>query len=330
MILLQIAGGLGNQMYQYALARKLAGKGDGIILTDRYLLGVQLQPARKYRLDKFCVQTTPVPWHHVLRFNPVEFATRLVRRSLPKGLAARVLGRMERLGWKSTCDYRFYKYQPHQPKPPLQVGATVAERHFHFDPEVLNLSGDILLMGYWQTEKYFSDIAPQLRADFQLRRPLEGEDARVAAQMREALSVSLHIRRGDKAVAKDFNGTTPEFCVRALEWFRSRLPSPRFFVFSDDWEWARQHVPEAPDVVYVSHNSVGQDVEDWKWAENLHLMSLCQHHVIAPSSFSWWAAWLNPSPDKIVLSPPYQRWLNFPNCDTSDVIPESWIQLDDR
>lgn len=330
MILLQVAGGLGNQMFQYALARKLAGKGDGIILADRYLLGVQLQPARKYRLHKFCVQTTVVPWHHVVRYNPLEFATRLVQRSLSKGLAKRVIYRMERHGWKSTCEYRFYKFQPDQPKPPLRIGMTVTERHFHFDPEVLTLTGDTLLMGYWQTEKYFSDIAPQLRADFQPRSPLEGEDARLAAQMRETLSVSLHVRRGDKAVAADFNGTTPEFCLRAMEWCRSRLKRPTFYVFSDDWEWTRRNLPESPDIVLVGHNSLGDDVEDWKWEENLTLMSRCKHHIIAPSSFSWWAAWLNPDPDKIVLSPPYQRWLNFRNCDTSDVIPESWIQLDDR
>ncbi len=329
MILLQIAGGLGNQMFQYAVARKLAGKGDGVVLADLYHLGVQLQPARKYRLEKFCVKAGHASWHHVLAYNPLEFVTRVARR-LPKGLAGRVLYRMSRHGLKSTCDYRFYRYQPDKPKPPLKIGKTVSERHFHFDPELLELSGDMLLMGYWQTEKYFSDIAHQLRTEFQLRTPMEGEDARVAAQMQECLSVSLHIRRGDKAVAKDFNSTTAEYCQRAVEWFRSHLGSPKFFVFSDDWEWTLQHLPEAVDIVYVSHNSIGQDVEGWNWEENLSLMSHCRHHIIGPSSFSWWAAWLNPDPDKIVLSPPYQRWLNFPNCDTSDVIPEAWIQIEDR
>jgi hypothetical protein len=86
----------------------------------------------------------------------------------------------------------------------------------------------------------------------------------------------------------------------------------------------RQHLPAGQDIVHVDHNDEIHDYED------LRLMTQCRHHIIAPSSFSWWGAWLNPNPEKIVLSPPHHRWLNFPNCDTRDVIPESWIQLDDR
>ena len=97
-----------------------------------------------------------------------------------------------------------------------------------------------------------------------------------------------------------------------------------FFIFTDDWEWVRQNLPAGPEVVHVDHNDEKADYED------LRLMTQCRHHIIAPSSFSWWGAWLNPNPDKMVLSPPHQRWLNFRNCDTSDVIPPSWVQMDDR
>lgn len=330
MILVQIVGGLGNQMFQYAAARRMASKGDGVVVADLFELGIQVQPVRKYRLNSFNVQAACAPWHHVLRLNPGEFACRMARRFLPPKVSKRLLHRAERLGWKSSCHYRVFNYKPDQPKPALKIGRTVSERHFHFDPEVLGLSGDLLMMGFWQSEKYFADIAPQIRAEFQLRAPQEGMDLALAGQMQKTASVSLHVRRGDKATAKDFNASDATYCLRAVEWFRSRLANPVFFLFTDDWEWVRQHLPEAPDMVYVSHNSIGEDLEDWKWEENLRLMSQCKHHIIAPSSFSWWAAWLNPSPDKIVLSPPHRRWLNMPNCDTSDVIPDSWIQIDDR
>lgn len=324
MVLVQISGGLGNQIFQYATALRLASQGDGVVLSDLYFLGLHLQPPRKYRLDKFHVRSRVVPWHHVWRYSPAEFLARVARRQLSAHVARRLLGIAARQGLESSCRYRFHEHEPSLPLPPLKQGKVVSERHFHFDPEVLSLSGDCVLVGYWQSEKYFADIALQLRAELQVKTPQIGQDLAVAVRMQQSQSVSLHVRRGDKATAKDFNGSTAEYCRRAVAWFRSRLSSPVFFVFTDDWDWVRQHLPEAPDMVHIRHNGDDQDYED------LRLMSGCQHHVIAPSSFSWWGAWLNPNPDKLVVSPPHQSWLNFRNCDTSDVIPDSWVQLDDR
>ncbi|MBB5030467.1 alpha-1,2-fucosyltransferase [Prosthecobacter vanneervenii] len=324
MTLVEISGGLGNQLFQYAMARRLALRGDGIMHADLYQLGLpQNQPPRKFRLDLFhsCVQ--PLPWHCVWRYSKREFLDRLTRRYLPKKLARRLLSLAARRGLKSPCAYRFDACVSGRPKPMLQIGMVVSERQFHFDPEVLDLSGDLLLMGYWQTEKYFADIAPQLRAELQVKTPQTGQNLAVGCQMRAQQSVSLHIRRGDKAVAKDFNGSTAEYHQRAMAWFRERLSNPVFFVFTDDWDWVQQHLPAAPDVIHVNHNSQDQEYED------LRLMSQCRHHIIALSSFSWWGAWLNPSPDKLVVCPPHKRWFNFPNCDTVDIFPDTWVQIDD-
>ncbi|MBE2286410.1 MAG: alpha-1,2-fucosyltransferase [Prosthecobacter sp.] len=324
MILFEVAGGLGNQMFEYATARRLAAQGDGVLLADVYFLGLYLQPQRRYRLDKFQVQCRVVPWHHVWRYSPLEFMTRVMRRQLPAAIFKRLLAGAARRGVKSACCFRFDSYQPDLPKPALKKRKVAAERHFHFDPEVLSLSGDCLLVGYWQSEKYFADIASQLRTELQVKTPQQGQDEQMAARIRRSQSVSLHVRRGDKATTKDFNGSSSEYCARAVAWFRERLSSPVFFVFTDDWDWVRRNLPEAPDMVHVSHNGDDQEYED------LRLMSQCQNHIIAPSSFSWWAAWLNPNPDKLVLAPPHHRWLNFRHCDTSDVYPKSWVQLDDQ
>lgn len=323
MTLFQISGGLGNQLFQYAMARRLALRGDGILHADLYQLGMQLQPPRQFRLDLFHARVLALPWYCVWRYSKREFLDRLVRRYLPENLGRRLLSLAARRGFKSPCAYRFDACIPGRPKPMLQIGKVVSERQFHFDPEVLNLSGDLLLMGYWQTEKYFADIAPQLHTELQVKTPQAGQNLAVGNHMRAQQSVSLHVRRGDKAVAKDFNGSTPEYHQRAMAWFRDRLSSPMFFVFTDDWDWVKQHLPEAPDVVHVNHNGQDQDHED------LRLMSQCRHHIIALSSFSWWGAWLNPSPDKLVVCPPHQRWFNFLNCDTVDIFPDSWVQIDD-
>jgi hypothetical protein len=324
MVVCQLSGGLGNQLYQHALARRLAGSQTQEVLWDLYPLQVYLIPPRRLTLERFHSRGRVASWTDIWRLCPQEGAVRMLRRCLPVEGWKRLLGRLQEIGWGSPCRFRFYEYVPAAPMPPLKLGRVVSERHFHFDPEVLALSGDLLLTGYWQTEKYFADAAPQLRKEFQVKKPQEGRNLAIAGRMQVCQSVSLHVRRGDKVTAKDFNPTTYEFCIRAMTWFRQQLTRPVFFIFTDDWDWVRQNLPAGPEVVHVDHNDEKADYED------LRLMTQCRHHIIAPSSFSWWGAWLNPNPDKMVLSPPHQRWLNFRNCDTSDVIPPSWVQMDDR
>jgi hypothetical protein len=97
-----------------------------------------------------------------------------------------------------------------------------------------------------------------------------------------------------------------------------RVVAPHFFVFSDDPAWAMAHLRLDHPVTFVTHNGTARDYED------LRLMSLCQHQIIANSSFSWWAAWLNPNPDKIVMAP--RRWFHDPSLDTRDLLPEKWLK----
>lgn len=324
MVITQVSGGLGNQMFQYATARALERSPSGKVGLDLHPLKLYRNPPRRLVLNHFAARWQNVSWRQIALLSPREALLRGLRQMVSSSAWQDLAPRLERWGCGSPCRYRFYDYKPGKPKLPLQIGRVASERHFHFDPEVLGINGNVLLSGYWQTEKYFFHIANTLRMELQVSSPQTGQNMEVAGSMAGTNSVSLHVRRGDKAVAKDFNGTTAEYCKNAVDWFRQRLSSPVFFVFTDDWAWVREHLPAGPHIVHVDHNDEAHDYED------LRLMSQCRHHIIAPSSFSWWGAWLNPSPDKIVLSPPHQRWLNFPNCDTRDVIPDSWIQIDDR
>ena len=97
------------------------------------------------------------------------------------------------------------------------------------------------------------------------------------------------------------------------------MKSPHFFFFSDDPTWVAAHLRLDGPSTYVGHNDASRNYED------LRLMSLCRHNIIANSSFSWWAAWLNANPDKIVTAP--IQWVATPGINTADVIPASWIRL---
>ena len=109
------------------------------------------------------------------------------------------------------------------------------------------------------------------------------------------------------------------YYAQAVAHIANRVSQPVFFVFSDDHAWAREHLVLSHPVHYVDHNDTAHGYED------MRLMSLCRHHIIANSSFSWWGAWLNPRPDKIVVAP--QRWFNDYDADTRDLCPEGWVRL---
>ena len=134
---------------------------------------------------------------------------------------------------------------------------------------------------------------------------------------RAATAVSVHVRRGDYVsdpAAQSFHGTcSPEWYAAVMKEMVARVEAPAFFIFSDDPQWARSNLPAYEGMHFIDPQSDRRDFED------MHLMSLCCHHIIANSSFSWWGAWLNPSPDKQVIAP--ARWFNQGHNDTQDLLP---------
>ncbi|QAY95063.1 alpha-1,2-fucosyltransferase [Methylovirgula ligni] len=279
MIVIRLKGGLGNQMFQYALGRRLA-------LERKVSLWLDLSSfedrtyafARDYGLDAF--QTC---------------APRLIARSrLP--LYDRVA---------------LFLARP----------APVLEKAYHA-LQALPPGRSLCFEGYWQREEYFAPVAETIRKEFQLKAPLAPERQKIAAQYDDS-AVSIHVRRGDYVLKPEF---TTYFGTCAAEWYgaaiaiiRERVKSPRFFVFSDDPDWARVNLPlrEHP-VQFIDPRPDKRDAED------LHLMSRCAHHIIANSSFSWWAAWLNPMPDKVIIAP--KLWYKgAPEIPVH--VPASWLRL---
>ena len=181
----------------------------------------------------------------------------------------------------------------------------------------------LYLQGYWQSERYFEQHADALRKVFAFRNAPTGPNADLARQIRQDVSVSLHVRRADYADCtrtRAFHGLCdPDYYLGAIEFIRRQVPRFRLFAFSDDPQWVASTLqPHHPDMVVVDHNRGDQSHND------MLLMSMCQHHIIANSSFSWWGAWLNPDPNKIVIAP--RQWFAEAP-DTADLIPKSWIRL---
>ena len=192
-----------------------------------------------------------------------------------------------------------------------------------FIQSILSLRGNIYLNGYWQSEKYCSNIKSIILNDFSVSSPLVGKNKILSEQIQNSQSISVHIRRGDyisNPLFADVIGTCkPEYYQQAISLFNSKLKKTVFYVFSDDIRWAKENLKLSSKIIYVDHNTESNCVED------LRLMSLCKHNIIANSSFSWWAAYLNRNPGKTVIAP--QLWFKDSSLFNKDMIPDSWIRI---
>lgn len=200
----------------------------------------------------------------------------------------------------------------------------VEEKCFcQYEPELLEQLPPVYFKGYFQTEKYFVDIREQLIKDFELNVTLNKANKEMLEKIKSSEAVAVHFRRGDytkKRVADKYGSCSVEYCKNALRYiFEKTNKDLKIFVFSDDINWVKENVKFDFETVYVDINSGKQGYFD------LELMKNCKHNVIANSSFSWWGAWLNQNPEKIVIAP--KTWMKVLD-DDFDIIPTSWTRLE--
>jgi hypothetical protein len=216
-----------------------------------------------------------------------------------------------------------YRHRRRQRALELLGLAPPVRRHtaFRFDEEVLELPGRIRLVGYWQSEKYFKDHEAAIRSEFTRKDPLDEPNVATAAEIEAATAVCVHVRRGDYVSDRQINryhGVLPlEYYISAVELVLRSVPDAHFFVFSDDIGWCRANLSIGGQTTFVDHNR-NQPADD------LRLMALCRHHIIANSTFSWWGAWLATAEDPIVIAP--KQWAVAEDVGP-DLIPKRWIRL---
>lgn len=291
MIVVKLTGGLGNQMFQYAAAKALATRHNVGIKADLSFLNKKADgyTQRHYALAVFKTQLEIASEAEVLKFKRKtnNKITRFLQRSFPF----------------------------------LFTALYAAEHGSAYHTAFKSYPRNTYLDGYWQNEKYFADYRSAIIGAFQPEGTLPAQLIEIGDKIKTINSVSIHVRRGDYInlkSASDFHGTPGiAYYQKAVELVAQHEKNIELFVFSDDIHWCIENLKFDQPVTFISHNYAAV------W--DLYLMSRCGHNIIANSSFSWWAAWLNTNKDKIVIAPEF--WFAGKKSRETGIIPKSWITL---
>lgn len=291
MKIVNILGGLGNQMFQYALA---------------------------LALEKHCGART------VVRIDPRAFngypihngyeLKRIFNVKIPEATVCEV----------TKIAYPFLNYRIWQLCRLLPKRKTIKYewKSMAYDERVFANTHDEYLIGYWQTERYFRPFRQDIIKAFAFP-PFEtgSQNEALSEELKQKCSVAVHIRRGDYLKINNTSGIcTIAYYQKAIARIKEFITSDVFVIFSDDIDWCMEQfgtIIGDADIRFVNWNKGKESYRD------MQLMSLCKHNIIANSSFSWWGAWLNQNPNKIVIAP--SRWMNSEGW--SEIIPEDWITI---
>lgn len=291
MDIVRFKGGLGNQMFQYALLKSLASKNRNVAGS----LGHYIKPSGK---RPFCLKNV---FKNVSFYMVDEMVFEEINRQWKE------IKQNERELTKFLTDYpnRFFWVED-------PVG--VYDKHIY---ETHNCT----FVGFWQTEKYFIQIKEELIKDFQF---FEGEKVLSALKKMFCVSekyISVHVRRGDYLKNPEIYGDicTEQYYKKAIQLIKKKISDPVFVFFSDDIEWVKNRF-WSDDAIYIEE-SMFKHYQAWY---DMCLMSCCSHNIIANSTFSWWGAWLNNRVDRIVIAP--RKWANG-QYDLLDICPESWVRI---
>lgn len=286
MIITRLCGGLGNQMFQYAVGKTLADKVGQELKVDieGYATQIQGDTPRSYRLQFFSLKAEVASPEEIKQYK------------YPYGIISK--------GWRYLKKKIFRKF------------------YLDYHPEIIKNTPQYL-DGFFQSEKYFLKNRDAILNDFKIKPEyISNEMSEFKKIINETPNaVSLHVRRGDyfanNITTKIHGVDLSKYYKEAIALITQKIGTPHFFVFSDDIEWVKQNLNIDGPKTYISSPTL----EDY---QELVLMSFCRHNIIANSSFSWWGAWLNNNPEKIVVAP--TQW-TIKNTDHPNIIPDTWIKI---
>jgi hypothetical protein len=293
MVIAQITGGLGNQLFQYAAAKSL---------SLHHNVPLSLEVSSFYRKE--------LPELEVPRdFELFNFT----------GITEKIIS-VEELS--SLIDLKKTNVLPKMIIPAYRKDI-YTEPYYHFDKNFFKSKKKVFLKGGWQSEKYFKSHENEIRNNLHLKDALVERVLEKANTLKIETSVAVHIRRGDylrKKIIYEWHGVMDkEYYTKAFELLKSKTNASKAYYFTDDVDWVSENLLPLFDGEIISGNITKSHYED------LYLMSQCKHNIIANSSFSWWGAWLNGHKDKIVIAP--KKWFGNGPKDTQDIIPEGWHKV---
>ena len=288
MIVVKIIGGLGNQLFQYSYAKSLQQKG--------YKVKIDISAFETYKLhggyfiDRYLIDIELATPGELRRFGVLGVASKLKKQ----------------FGFKNN--------------------RLTGEEFFFFDDRLMSPEDDTYIQGYFQSEKYFLEIREVILSQISLKNSLSTYNAGIQKEISMCkISCSIHMRRGDyltNSVANKVHGVLDiEYYKESIELLENKFSDNIwYFIFSDDMEWV-------VDNLHIKNSTFVDSDQDSCPNEDIFLMSLCDHNIIANSSFSWWGAWLNNNGKKVVISP--KQWFmdKKMNDNTFDLIPSIWIRV---
>jgi len=291
-IIPRLFGGLGNQLFIYAAARRLALVNNADLVLDDVSGFTYDSYKRHYQLDHF--------------FIPCRKATAIERLEPFGRLRRKIMSRWNR---RKAFEKRAY----------------LVQESIDFDPRLLHIKprGMVYLEGYWQSESYFKDVAATIRQDLTIQPPTDASNRVMVDQILSGMAVAVLVRFFDEPHAAGINNAPGDYYTHAVATMERIAPAAHYFIFSDQPTAARARIP-LPDerVTLVHHNQGDENAYADMW-----LMTQCQHFIIANSTFSWWGAWLAAHPDKVVIAPGFEKRDGTMSWGFDGLLPDGWVKV---
>lgn len=289
LLVLKFKGGLGNQMFQYALYKKLLSMGRNVVADlswyETYEKEFDLQNVFP-QISINCKGAQNAVEEYEAAYKNRSFFCKVVQKIFP--------------------EQRYEMYE---------------KEDITYQKEVLRFRRGIL-DGYWQTGKYWEDICHVISDDFSFPTVQDSNVTRFLRKLEPYNTVSVHVRRGDYLLPENQvlfgNICTQDYYERAIEYMKQAVPNAKFVFFTNDLEWVKDNFKI--DNSIFAGDYINEKVPDWY---DMYLMSQCNHHIIANSTFSWWGAYLGKNKDKVVIAP--SKWMN--GKPAKDIYWHEWIKI---
>jgi len=292
-IISRIAGGMGNQLFSYSAARRLALVNNAeLILDDTSGFTRDYRFCRHYQLDHFNITSRKATKSE--RLEPLSRIRRFAKRAYNRRRPFEDRKYIQQKG--VNFDHRLIKFKPR--------GTTYIE-------------------GYWQSEKYFLDVEQTLRADLRIIPPIDSPNLAIASAIQRRVAVAVHIRFFDAPQANETNNISKDYYIRSIAEMERFVPNAHYFIFSDRPNAARSQLKLPANRMTCISNNNG-DINAYA---DLWLMSKCNHFIIANSTFSWWGAWLAETTNKCVITPRGEVHDGIMSWGFDGLLPDKWIKI---